>query len=157
MIGRKWTLARHTRIFQDKSAIEILDEVLGQGLSPYGRQHQMAVDATYPTREYCVQYQESDWAFCQRLIEEERITISFDQEGDTEKLVLRDRNASHPQTPTMNGAIAIPFQPHALDMTTEEPIIEVRRREKETTTSVVIADWDWTRADMPLASKRRPE
>ncbi|MCB9595837.1 MAG: type VI secretion system tip protein VgrG [Sandaracinaceae bacterium] len=148
-------LSRNTRIFQDMTAVEILEAVVGPALSTYGRELRVSLDGSYPTREYCVQYQESDRDFAQRLIEEERISYAFDQEGDVEVLVLRDRNAAHPQTPTQTGDLAIPFQPHALDLDLDEPIVEVRHRAKDTTQSVVIRDWDWTRADMPFDAEQR--
>ncbi|MBX3269850.1 MAG: type VI secretion system tip protein VgrG [Sandaracinaceae bacterium] len=150
-------LCRNTRIFQEKTAIEILEAVLGPALSTYGRELRVATDATYPTREYCVQYQESDRAFAERLIEEEGIAYSFDHEGDAEVLVLRDRNAAHPQTPTQTGSIAIPFRPQAMDLDVDEPILEVRARTRDTTTSVVVRDWDWTRPSMPFDEEARSE
>lgn len=56
-----WYLTRTTdcRIFQNKSVPEVLDEVLGK----YGFQFEKRLTGSYPAWEYCVQYQESDFAF----------------------------------------------------------------------------------------------
>ena len=61
-----WLLSqnRQTRIFQEMSVPDILDKVLGDGLSTYDRKHDTDFTRSYPTCEYRVQYNESDWAFC---------------------------------------------------------------------------------------------
>ena len=45
-------LRRNTRIFQEKTVVEILEDVLGAGLGPYGRSLQNDLAETYPRREY---------------------------------------------------------------------------------------------------------
>ncbi|WP_122558037.1 type VI secretion system tip protein VgrG, partial [Pseudomonas viridiflava] len=60
------------RIFQNLSA----PKIIGQVLEEHGIQsnaYQFKVGATYPERIYCVQYDESDLHFVQRLCEEEGI------------------------------------------------------------------------------------
>src|SRR5690606_13345732 len=80
---------RDTRIFQDKTVPAVLQEVLTEALSPYGRKVQVDVLRAYPEREYTVQYQESDFDFVHRLMEEEGIIYYFDPgEDGIEKLVL---------------------------------------------------------------------
>lgn len=64
-------LRRNTRIFQGQSALTIVQSVLEEGLAPKGRRVDVtALDASrYSTRDYCVQYQETDLAFVHRLLE----------------------------------------------------------------------------------------
>src|SRR5690606_35736249 len=92
-----------TRIFQDKTVPEILQEVLGAALGQYGR----TLDASrlhedYLVRDYCVQYAESDLAFASRLMEEEGIGYVFRPEESGGKLtgvelvVLVDQDPSQP-------------------------------------------------------------
>ena len=64
------------RIFQEKTVAEILELVLNEGLGPFERTVELRLDRTYPTCEYRVQYNESDLAFCQRLMEEEGIIFN---------------------------------------------------------------------------------
>ena len=92
-------LRRNTRIFQEKTTVEILEDVLGAGLGPYSRSIQNELAESYPRREYCVQYQETDLEFVHRLMEEEGIHYAFDHEGEQEVLVLRDANEQHPEIP----------------------------------------------------------
>jgi type VI secretion system secreted protein VgrG len=55
---------------------------------------QVSVDVarTPPVRPYCVQYDESDWAFAERLLEDEGIHYAFTHDADRWTLVLRDRS-----------------------------------------------------------------
>ena len=82
-----WTRRIRSRIFQRQTTIEILREVL-TGLEVVFELH-----ADYPQRNYCVQYQESDFAFASRLMEEEGIRYFFRRR----QLVLMDRALQHPE------------------------------------------------------------
>ncbi|MEM9459928.1 MAG: type VI secretion system tip protein TssI/VgrG [Myxococcota bacterium] len=83
------SLQTHSRIFQDMTVLEILDEVLGKELKHYGRALDKGSEArgTAP-RDYCVQYRESDLDFCVRLMEEEGISYHFVHEEDAGPEVL---------------------------------------------------------------------
>ena len=62
------------KIFQEKSAADIIKEVFREhGFTDF----KDSLTKTYRTREYCVQYRESDYAFVQRLMEEEGIYYFF--------------------------------------------------------------------------------
>jgi len=80
LVPRMWLLKHRvtSRIFQDLSVPEIISTVLeGVGLAGNWK-----LLRTYPVRNYCVQYQESDYAFVKRLLAEEGIFYYFDQPGD---------------------------------------------------------------------------
>jgi type VI secretion system secreted protein VgrG len=81
-----WRLTRNfqSRIFQHKTVIEILKEVFK------GFEVKYQTQRTYEPRNYCVQYQESDFAFASRIMEEEGIYYYFDHAPEMEKLVIRD-------------------------------------------------------------------
>src|SRR5690606_3139491 len=147
-------LRRNTRIFQDESAPAILEKVLGEGLSPYRREVRLELEESYPRREYCVQYQETDLDFVHRLMEEEGISYAFDHQGDVEVLVLRDRNRTFPEL--ASGARVV-YQPHNFEIDGDEPINAFLRSRATTTTSVVIGDWDWTKGAMPFSIEARGE
>ena len=72
-------------VFQDKSAIDIVDELLGdyQGagsLAPVWR-WELADRGVYPRRGITTQYRESDLAFVMRLLAEEGLYYWFEHEG----------------------------------------------------------------------------
>jgi type VI secretion system secreted protein VgrG len=146
------SLRRNSRIFQSKTAPEILETVLGEALADYGRSMRLELSETYARREYCVQYQETDLDFAHRLMEEEGITYAFDFEGATEVVVLRDRNDAYP-----NVGSAF-FDPSDRYVREREPVHELIRRHTATTTSVVLTDWDWTKSgDMRVTEEVRSE
>ena len=63
-------LKESTRICQEKSIPTILKQVLGgSGIS--GFNVKFALSGNYPKRNYCVQYNETDLAFFERLMSEE--------------------------------------------------------------------------------------
>lgn len=78
------SLRRGFRIFQQKSTPEIVRKVcedagLKEELFDWG-----AVTGTYPQRDYCVQYDESEWDFLCRLLEDEGIFFTFHHTPDGE-------------------------------------------------------------------------
>ena len=103
-----WLLTRATncRIFQDKTTLAILKEVIGA----YGGA--IALDdgllsATPAQREYCVQYRESDFDFVCRLLEEEGIYFYFRHADGDHTMVLADGYGAHE---TVGGYDSIPFR-----------------------------------------------
>ena len=67
-----WFLSKTTdnRIFQAKSVVEIIEEVSGEQPNLI---FETRLNETYDPRDYCVQYDESDLHFIQRLMEHEGI------------------------------------------------------------------------------------
>ena len=132
-------LRRNTRVFQEMSAPEILEAVLGDGLSPYGREAGQELEAEYATREYCVQYQETDLAFVHRLMQEEGIAYSFEHDGDVETLLLRDNNDSYARAEGCD--VPVVFEP---DARSPFSVYELGLERRLTTTKIVARDWDFT-------------
>lgn len=98
-------LRRDNRIFQDRSVPEILEAVLGE--IP-GLDWDFRLQASYPPRDYCVQYGETDLDFVQRLMEHEGIGYFFEHEAEGHRLVLFDTNARLAPAP---GAEILPYEP----------------------------------------------
>ncbi len=79
--------SRDCRIFQNRSAVDIVLEVLrGHGFGDF----EDRLTETYEPRTYCVQWRESDLDFICRLLEEEGITTHYRHEIDRHVLVLTD-------------------------------------------------------------------
>lgn len=83
-----------TRLWQDVSVPEVVQEVLEEAFGDYDRQLTVNLTGSYEPREYIVQYHESDLDFVSRLLEDEGISYWFDHEsGDgKEVMVLEDSN-----------------------------------------------------------------
>ncbi|MBE1283378.1 MAG: type VI secretion system tip protein VgrG [Rhodobacteraceae bacterium] len=94
-----WFLTRthENRIFQEKSVLDIIQEVLQK----YGfwSDVEKKTTGTYKKRTYCVQYHETDFAFLSRLMEEEGIYYFFIQDGKRLKMVLADSISAHKPVP----------------------------------------------------------
>jgi type VI secretion system secreted protein VgrG len=92
-----WYLTRSSgnRIFQNKSVVEILEEVFGR----YGFAFEKKLAGSYRSWELCVQYEESDFAFVSRLMELEGIYYYFKHEKSQHTLVLADNIDAHDEIP----------------------------------------------------------
>jgi type VI secretion system secreted protein VgrG len=85
-----------SRIFQDLTIPEILEEVLNEGLGPYERSIDTGfLTGNYTPQEYTVQYQETDLGFVERLMEEYGITYKFRYEDGAEVLMLIDSDSAY--------------------------------------------------------------
>jgi type VI secretion system secreted protein VgrG len=89
------TQSRDNRIFQNKSAVDIIKEVLGT----YSFDVEYNLTESYRDWEYCVQYQESDFDFVSRLMEHEGIYYWFRHENGQHTLVLTDDVSTHEPAP----------------------------------------------------------
>jgi type VI secretion system secreted protein VgrG len=75
------------RIFQNKSVKEIAEQVFqDRGFSDF----EFKLQGSYPKRDYCVQYRETDFNFISRLLEEEGIFYYFKHDQGSVKMVLTD-------------------------------------------------------------------
>ena len=92
MVPRFWLLTRRvqSRIFQQQSVPDILRTVL-KGLDVV-----VELEDSYAPHNYCVQYQESDFAFASRLMEEVGIFYYFRHGEEGHPMVLADRSANGP-------------------------------------------------------------
>lgn len=148
---------RDTRFWQDKTALEIVQDVLKKPLQELDRGLSVAADdAAYPRREYCVQYRETDLDFVRRLLVEEGIAFFFrhDLEGKAEVLTLLDPTAHAPALahPELSE---LPVRPEGSGTVATESITAFDWRRGLTGTSTAQRDWDWqAAADAPYAHER---
>ncbi|WPC05267.1 type VI secretion system tip protein VgrG [Pseudomonas benzenivorans] len=84
------------RIFQHLTVAQIIGQVLEEhGIQ--GDAYRFQLGSVYPEREYCVQYDESDLHFVQRLCEEEGIHYHFQHSADGHVLVFGDDQTVFPK------------------------------------------------------------
>lgn len=82
---------RNMAIFQEMTAVDIIKKVFGDA-GATDVEYQLS--ETYLKRVYCVQYQESDFAFVSRLMEEEGIFYFFRHEKDRHVMVIGDKSTT---------------------------------------------------------------
>lgn len=86
-------LGRNLRIFQQQTAQDIIKSIFsGAGFSDFDVK---ATTAGLNTREYCVQFKESDFDFISRLMEEEGLYYYFEHATTKHTLVLCDAPSCH--------------------------------------------------------------
>ena len=90
------TLSTDCRIFQNQSVVQILDELLADYAFPVDKR----LIERYPTRDYQTQYNESDFAFFERLTQEWGISYFFEHSEGTHRLVLVDAMGAFKANPS---------------------------------------------------------
>jgi type VI secretion system secreted protein VgrG len=88
VVPNLWTLTlnENTRVFQDKTVVDVIKAVL----SPYNISPSDQTSATYTPMEYCTQYRETDFAFISRLMEQHGIIYFFSHTKDDHTFTLQD-------------------------------------------------------------------
>ncbi|MFO0758617.1 MAG: type VI secretion system tip protein TssI/VgrG [Byssovorax sp.] len=155
IVPRLWLLGKRvgSRIFQDRTALEVVALVLGEHAVPY----ELRVLSRYPSRQYCVQYQESDLDFVLRLLAEEGIFFWFEQPeveaGAGERVVLADRS---PACPAIAGDPALVYRPQTGDgalRAEEDHVLAFHLQTRVEPSSVVLRDYDFRRPLLDLTSR----
>ncbi|REF27174.1 type VI secretion system secreted protein VgrG [Xenorhabdus cabanillasii] len=97
------SLRVNSRIFQNQSVVDIVESLLRENGV---RNIFFSLGYKHPPREFCVQYDESDLAFIQRLLADEGIFyyFTFDQEQHEQRLVFHDSCLS------LNQVINVPYR-----------------------------------------------
>ena len=92
-----WLLTRATncRIWHEKTALDIIKEVLGDRQIDY----RVATTRNFPKLEYCVQYRETDFAFVSRLMEQHGIYYFFEHSDGGHTMALGNSPSSHKPVP----------------------------------------------------------
>jgi type VI secretion system secreted protein VgrG len=102
-----WFLSTTTdcRIFQSLSAPKIIERIFAK--YPVAS-YTFNLSENHPQRDYCVQYNESDLNFVQRLCEDEGIFFYFEHRKGEHKLILADNKEAYLQR---GGYHEVPFYP----------------------------------------------
>ncbi|MFZ6185986.1 type VI secretion system Vgr family protein [Nannocystis pusilla] len=133
-----------TRFWQDRTAPQILREVLAPALRDLGGGLDMRVEeAALRPREYCVQYRESDLDFAARLMHEEGLVWFFTHAADRpgETLVILDsttraQELEHPLR-------AVPYIARHTGVARCQSLAAFDWHGRLTTTAVEQRDWNW--------------
>jgi type VI secretion system secreted protein VgrG len=145
-----WYLTRTTdcRIFQNLSVVDILRQVLAR----YGFPVDERLLASYREWDYCVQYQESDFAFISRLMEQEGIYYYFRHEADQQVLVLADDMSAHD---TLPGYATLPYlPPDRLALPAEEGVDQWHPETELRSGAYTVDDYDFRKPQAQLSQVR---
>jgi type VI secretion system secreted protein VgrG len=142
-----------SRIFQEMSVIDVVSEVLGDGLGAYSRTFDVGSAARgTEVRDYCVQYNESEWDFVTRLLEEEGINYAFVQDPDAghEVLTLFHENDDYPDMFNIDGTNTLPIIVDRPDIADVESLQTFTLTKRLTSTSAWRRDYDFLTPTSPL-------
>lgn len=142
---------RNARIFQKLSSPEVTQAVLRDGKVPNDWINSM-LHSTYGSRDYCVQYQESDLNFVQRLWEEEGIFYFFEHDMHKDLIALGD---GHHAFDSLSHYSEINFydQPHHY----EEGISEFRAENALRSGATVLRDFKFKQPSLDMEAKAEGE
>ena len=141
MVPWAWllTLFNDCRIFQNMTVPDIVQKVFtDRGFSNYANR----CTGTYPEREYCVQYRETDFNFISRLLEEEGIFYFFEHDADKHTLVLADQPTAFVACPGQSQVVydTIPGLWQDADV-----VLSLRRAQYVRVGKVTENDYDFTK------------
>ena len=103
MVPWLWFLTRTAdcRIFQNKKVPDIIQKIFKDLGSP---DFKLRLYGDFATRDYCVQYRETDFNFVSRLMEEEGICYYFEHQDGKHTLILANDPAAHEACPNQKTA-----------------------------------------------------
>ncbi|WP_424406619.1 type VI secretion system tip protein TssI/VgrG [Pasteurella sp. PK-2025] len=126
------TLRRNSRIFQQQDIQSIVSTLLTEhGIVDYA----FVFRNSHPVREFCVQYQESDFDFLQRLTAEEGIFYYFEQGDGQHKVVFSD------SAETLSEKVGLSYNVNRNAQLQEKVVSGFRRREQVRPSSVKLKDY----------------
>ncbi|MFN8367755.1 MAG: type VI secretion system tip protein TssI/VgrG [Candidatus Kapaibacterium sp.] len=106
----KFTLLKHRRdskVFQDLTVEEVVKEVLTKAGMNSGSDFKMKITGSYNKLPYCIQYNETDFDFVSRLLEQEGLFYFFEHSDENSLMVITDDIGSFA---TCEGIDTIRFQ-----------------------------------------------
>ncbi len=148
VVPRLWLLQYRitSRIFQDRTTAQIVEEVLLDAGIPADEFH-FALRREGHRREYCVQYRESDFNFISRLLEEEGLFYFFQHSQGGHHMVIADDGAAY--EPVAPPSELYFRDPGALVSDTTHIQYFVFGEQLQPT-AVSLADYDFTRPQLDL-------
>ncbi len=146
------TLTTDCKVFQDKTPVEVIEAVLAD--YPFAADKRLIED--YPKRDYTVQYNETDFEFISRLMQEWGINYHFEHSGGVHRLIWSDHNGAfqvtqQDQDKGVSAYHQIPFYPlgHKID---REYIHGFSPLDRITSGTYASREYDYTRPRASLAA-----
>ncbi|WP_434026937.1 type VI secretion system Vgr family protein [[Pseudomonas] boreopolis] len=163
LVGWTWWLSqgRHSRVFQDRSVVEIVEAVFA-GYAPQASWRWSEEVAGFLSearpRRYCVQYRESDLAFVARLLAEEGLGWRWETDGEAasgHRLVIFAASGEQPQEAASAAQGGVRF--HRGDATeASDSVLALGRRRTLGSSQLTVLSHDYRSsralsAQLPLA------
>lgn len=152
MTLRPWlwfaTLNRNSRVFQNKSVKDIVTEVLND-YNPTDVAWRLKMAGDYKPLDYCVQYDESDFDFISRLLEEYGIYYFFEHEETKHTLVLIDAMSKHKAKPNSDKV------GWRTDLNNDSSIMDWSTQQNLHAIKAVVGDHDYLAATTAITAQKQ--
>jgi len=147
VVPRLWflTQTQDHRIYQKKSVQNIIQDILVEHHF-VETSFDFKLRETYPEREYCVQYGESDFHFMNRICEEEGIYYYFEHKEDSHCLCFSDAEGG----PLIPGQNDLRFYPGSGQPEDTAVISRARLRHRINSDKSVYREWNFTAPGIDL-------
>lgn len=139
------SLRSNHRIFLAKTTIDILRQIVVDAGMP-GDMIVTRLSGSYLVRPQTIQYGESDWSFCERLLAEDGIAWWFDTRDGAPTMVCADDVASHAG---VDGSTKLPFRDPS-GMVSVRSCHELELTARVCVGATYVADWDPRMPDVPI-------
>ncbi len=136
-----------SRIFQDKSAIDVVKAILAD--AGVDEHVEWRLRQTYSPREFCCQYRETEINFVHRLLEDEGVYYFFLHDDAAHKMVFVDDPAAFT---TPDGRAMAVLAPRQGGGPGTQPLLDLRRDKTLRPTTVVLRDFDFEKPSSPPES-----
>lgn len=140
MVPSLWqlTLATNCRVFQGKTVMEIIKEVI----SPYALSVGDVTKFGYKPLDYCTQYDETDFAFISRLAEQFGIFYWFEHTENDHKVIFGDDISAYGACPFVSELQYSPQQQDT-ETTYHSVISDIRATSTMVTGKHSTRNWDY--------------
>ncbi|KPN74948.1 type VI secretion system Vgr family protein, partial [Neisseria sp. 74A18] len=141
---------RTSRLFQNQNVPDIISSLLKHhGFS--GVDFRFNTSREYGVREYVTQYQESDFAFINRLCEEEGIWYAFEQNAQYGDVAVFGDDTAHY---FRGNTFPYPYRPHGgLESVGAEAVFALQVKHNPILESIRVGDYNYRDADTDLSSQ----
>lgn len=139
--------SRDARIFQKQKTEDVVKKVLKDAKVPSDWVNMM-LHGSYEPRDYCVQYQESDLDFVQRLLEEEGITYYFEHKKDKDVLCIGDGSHAFESLPQY-AEVQLRDTPHLY----EEGLVALQAESALRPGAAVLRDYKFKQPALDMEAK----
>jgi len=150
LVPALWLLTHryHCRIFQHKTVLEIMTEIMTEaGLLDGSFKLAPCLVNKHACREYCVQYRETDFNFISRLMEEEGIFYFFEHDEQETRMVVADSAFFRPLDPEDHS---LPFCPPTGMNAPREHVYQFLQSQEVRPSGVVLRDYNYTSPSLDL-------
>jgi len=153
MVPRLWytTQTFRSRVYQDLTVPEIITAVL-KDAGMKDSHFELRLEGNYPKREYLLQYQETDYQLCCRLLEHEGIAFYFEHTPEGEKVIFADAPGSF-SAPA--GHERISYIPRDGVTDGDESVWGVSCNTRVVPQQVTLRDYNWRTPSVPMIAQQK--